>query len=204
MEYTLTLSSAPANDFLEDARVWDHLRVPLSGSPAVPVDQTLIGLYRDSVQAHLDGAGGVLGRALITQTWVMKLPRFPAEWCRLTLPLPPLQSVTSISYRDSANQSQTLASSEYVVVKGGQIGKGYIELAEGSSWPSTYDHPEAVTITFVAGYGDDASDVPGNIIAAGLLLVDDLYRHRSAQSVDYEVHPNAAANNLLAPYMVRF
>lgn len=203
MQYTLTRFAAPANDFLEDARVWDHLRVPLTGSPSAPVDETLIGYYRDAVQAHIDGAGGVLGRAMITQTWVMKLPDFPAG-CRIVLPLPPLQSVTSITYLDTNNASQTLASSEYVVVKGGEIAKGYIELAEGSSWPSTYDHPEAVTITFVAGYGDDASDVPGNIKAAGLLMVDDLYRHRSSQSVDYEVHSNPAANNLLAPYMVRF
>lgn len=199
--YTLTLSSAPATDFLADETVYDHLRVPTSGSPDVPEDATLIGTYRDAVQAHLDGAGGILGRALVTQTWVVKLPAFPCGEI-VSLPLPPLQSVSSITYLDSSGSSQTLSASKYDVVTGGQIGRGYVRLAYGQAWPSTYEHPEAVTVTFVAGYGSSASDVPANIRSAGLLLVEDLYRHRAAQSVDYEIHPNPAVTSLLAPYTV--
>lgn len=203
MNYTLTLTTPPAADFLDDASVWDHLRVPLSGSPAEPEDKTLIDLYRDGAQAHLDGVAGILGRALITQTWTMKLTGFPCE-DKIVLPAPPLQSVTSITYKDSNGDTQTFASSNYVVVTGGALAKGYVRLASGATWPATYDHPEAVTIVFVAGYGAAATDVPASIRAAGLLLVEDAYRHRSAQSIDFEVHENPAVDRLLATYRVAY
>ncbi len=199
MNYTLTLTTPPAADFLDDASVWDHLRVPLSGSPAEPEDKTLIDLYRDGAQAHLDGVAGILGRALITQTWTMKLTGFPCE-DKIVLPVPPLQSVSSITYKDADGDTQTLASGAYVVVQGGDAGRGYVKLTSGSSWPSTYEHPEAVTVTFVCGYGAAAESVPAPIRAAGLLLVEDAYRHRAAQSVDFEVHENPAVIRLLAPY----
>lgn len=217
MTRALTLDTPPAVDFLEDAVVWDHLRIETTGSPAVPVDETtLIAAYRDAAQSYLDGAAGILGRALVTQTWVMKLDAFPWEgwahpvgWRRnardaaITIPLPPLQSVSSVQYIDPNGVEQTLDASKYQVLQNGarpsQIAPAYDE-----AWPSTRDQPLAVTITFVAGYGDAASDVPSAIRSAGLLMISDLYQNREAQSVGYEMQPNPAVDRLIAPYRILY
>lgn len=199
MDYSLVRSAAPAADFLEDERVWDHLRVPVSGSPAEPEDKALIAMYRDGVQSRLDGLDGMLGRAIITQTWQMTLSRFPIGKGAITLPLPPLQSVTSIVYIDDDGDELTLDGGLYQVANKGKY-PSHVVPAYGQTWPSTRDMPDAVTVTFVAGYGDGAEDVPGAIRNAGLLMIGDLYEHREAQSVDFEIHPNKTADWLLSPF----
>lgn len=203
MTYALSRTAAPATDFLAASAVYDHLRLPTSGSPAAPVDETMVLAYRDAAQAHLDGRDGILGRALITQTWTLKTRRFP--WradvihrdLRMRLPLPPLQSVASVQYVDTDCSTQTLATSEYTVIAGED---GALVPAYGKTWPSTRDVPEAVTVTFVAGYGDAADDVPGAIRAAGLMLVADLYEQRSAQEVGTIMTVNKTVDRLVSPY----
>ena len=60
---SLTLHTAPSVSFVDDAVLWAHLRLDLTGSPAEPYDKALVDAYRDAVQSHLDGVDGVLGRA---------------------------------------------------------------------------------------------------------------------------------------------
>lgn len=176
----------PAANFLEDARVWDHLRVPLSGSPEAPADETQIALYRNAAQAALDGPQGTLGRALITQTLRMTLDAFPL-WTAadagerylqgngaIRLPCPPVVSVTSIAYVDEAGATQTLAASKYDLIDN-QRWPSIVVPAWEQDWPATRDVPAAVTVTWTAGYGAAASDVPQNIVAAGLEMVRMLY-----------------------------
>lgn len=94
-------------------------------------------------------------RALITQTWKLTLPGFCRR--RIELPRPPLQSVTSIAYVDEAGASQTVSSFQV----SSAASPGYIEPAYNDVWPATRPSTvDAVTITYVAGFGDDESDVP--------------------------------------------
>jgi uncharacterized phiE125 gp8 family phage protein len=116
-----------------------------------------------------------LGRALITQTWRLNLDCFPATG-ELELPRPPLQSVSSVKYIDEDGDLQTLATSEYVVDTSGE--KGRLYLAWEKSWPSIRIEPNAVRVEFVAGYGDDASDVPARFRAWMLIKAGDHYAHR--------------------------
>lgn len=199
MDYSLIRTVAPAADFLEDEWVWDHLRVSRSGSPPEPEDKDQIAIYRDGVQSHFDGQDGILGRAIITQTWEMKLRRFPIGKAAITIPLPPLQSVSSITYVDSDGDEVTLDTNLYQVVNRGKH-KSRIAPAWGQTWPSTRDQEDAVTVTFVAGYGDAAADVPTNLINAGLLLVADLYGHREAQSIGSVIYENKAVDRLISPF----
>lgn len=95
-------------------------------------------------------------RALVTQTWQLKLSRFPSE--AILLPRPPLQSVTSIQYVDSAGDAQTLSSSLYQV---SDHQPAMVCPAFGQVWPETRPETlEAVTITYVAGYGTGSGSVP--------------------------------------------
>jgi len=87
-----------------------------------------------------------LNRAIITQTIDAYYDSFPS-----CFEMPPLQTVSSITYLDSDGNSQTLESSQYTVDSKSIPAR--ITRAYGVTWPSTYSQTNAVTIQFVAGYG---------------------------------------------------
>jgi len=133
------------------------------------------------------------GRAYVTQTWDLYLDAFPGGCIKV--PLPPLQSVTFIKYKDSAGVLQTLAASDYVVDAYSE--PGLIFLAYGKSWPSTYPEANAVQIRFAAGYGAAAA-VPQEMKHAILLKLADLYEHRGGdEGIDKNVME--AVESLLWP-----
>ncbi len=147
----LTRTSNPANEPLSTAEAKSHLRVDTSD------EDTYIASL---VAAAREEAERVSWRALITQTWRLTLDRFPTGDAAIVVPRPPLQSVTSIQYVDENGDTQTVVSSAYDVDTNREPGR--IVPAFGESWPSTRREAEAVTIVFVAGYGDDATDIPEN------------------------------------------
>jgi len=110
-----------------------------------------------------------LARQLITATWQLKLDYF--DWTIIDLPRQPIQSVSSIVYTDSQGTEQTLSSSLYdFSANSGRIAPVYNE-----SWPDTRDSLEPVTITYVAGYGDEGHDVPEPIRQAILLIASGMW-----------------------------
>lgn len=164
----LIQATAPAIAPVSLAEVKAFLRIDEA------IEDTEIQRMLDAALAMADGADGGLGRALITQSWTLKLDAFQAE---IPIPLPPLQSVTSIQYIDGAGVSQTVDAADYQVVGAGDAAPAWVKPAYGKSWPSTRDQPEAVTIAFTAGYGG-ASDVPAPIRQAIEQAAADLYTFR--------------------------
>lgn len=146
---------------------------------------------------QLDGRAGELGRALVTQTWEMLLDGFPCG-DSIQIPLPPLQSVTSITYVDADGATQTLATSVYGVDPTCEPGE--VHLKYDQEWPETRDERNAVTIRFVAGYGLAAS-VPENIKSAMKLHIADLDANRE-QHGD-QVFANPAYEALIFHYRMR-
>lgn len=201
----LTLVTAPAAEPVTLAEAKAHLRVTDANSDAL-----IAGLVSAAV-SHLDGAGGILGRALVRQTWTLTLADFPGVCGRIVLPLPPLASVGSVTYVDSAGATQTLASSKYqVVVNGTQ--PGWIRPVHDESWPDVQeDTDEAVTVTFVAGYApgsgspvDHAESVPTAAKQAILLLVRHWYDNPSAVVTGtIATELPLSVERLLSPLIVR-
>lgn len=77
----------------------------------------------------------------------------------------PLRKVTSITYRDSANVSQTLAASIYDVDTSEL--PGIVSLGYAQVWPTTYYHPAAVSVNFTSGYATPFTvDAATNILTA--------------------------------------
>jgi uncharacterized phiE125 gp8 family phage protein len=178
---------------LAEMRAHLHLQ-DIEGSD---IDAELMAFLRAAV-AHIDGAAGWLGRQLINATWELKLNCF--AW-PIIVPLPPLQSVISIKYRDDQGVEQTLASNLYQVAGIGSLGPAKIWPAYGQRWPATRAMPEAVTVRFVAGFGPDWNAVPESIRAALLLMVATSYNYReSVMPTEFMFTP--AATNLLVPYRV--
>jgi len=134
------------------------------------------------------------GRAFITQTWDLYLDDFPAG-DEIKIPLPPLQSVTWLKFKDAAGILQTWDASNYIVDTMSEPGR--IVLGNGKCWPTTYDEIQAVQIRFVCGYGDSAADVPEEIKQAILLKVADLYEHRGDEAADPNIE--RAIESLLWP-----
>ena len=115
------------------------------------------------------------GRALITQTLELVVDSFPDTF-RLR---PPLQSVTSIKYKDTDGAETTHTASLYITDTDSEPGR--VVPAYGEVWPSTTLYPVAgVRVRFVAGYGAAETDVPDALRQALLLLIGHLYEHRES------------------------
>ena len=147
--YGLVLVTPPTAEPLTITEVEDWLRIDPEDSQGA-VMALLITEARERLER-------VTGRALLTQTWRLTLPWFPAV---IELPRPPAASVTSITYRDTAGTTQTLASAAYRLVTDQWPGR--IEEAAGYSWPATDDALEAVRVTYTAGWSA-ATSVPTEI-----------------------------------------
>jgi uncharacterized phiE125 gp8 family phage protein len=183
----------PSGDLIPINELRAYLRVDSSA------DAEVEEMTREVVQ-HLDGRDGYLGRALLTQTWEARLDDFPGEE-RIELPLPPLQSVGSITYTDPEGAEQTFAAANFGLYGVGGRAPGGVYLKPDARWPRTLDVPEAVRIEFTSGYGAGA-DVPAPIRSAVKMLVAAAYEQREAYSVDYEIHTNPALMDRLGPFVV--
>jgi len=110
------------------------------------------------IKAATEAAQVRAGRQILTATYRLTLDEFPAESdSRILVPMPPLQSVSSIAYLDSNGVSQTLATTYYRALTDREPGE--IILRYGQTWPSTYDEPQAVTINYLAGIADTAAEL---------------------------------------------
>jgi len=127
-------------------------QAPTSNTTNDPLLGGLIAAAR--AQAETD-----LHRYLITQTLDAYFDEFPRyvnpRFPDRTLRLPPLQTVTAITYVDIDGTTQTLAADQYVVDANSKPAR--ISEAYGCAWPSTRCQENAVKVRFVAGYGAAAA-----------------------------------------------
>ncbi len=87
-----------------------------------------------------------------------------------------MQSIVSVSYVDAAGDQQTLDETDDWVASLDRLPG---EIAPVSDWPGTKSRlRSAVTIDFIAGYGDTAEDVPADLIHGLLLLLGHKYENR--------------------------
>ena len=162
----LTLSSGASVEPITTAEAKSQIRVDTSD------DDTLIDNYIVAAREHGEQ---MTRRAFITQTWVWKLDKFPPGGV-MYVPLPPLQSVTSIQYVDANGSTQTWSTDDYDVDISSKPGR--IVPVYNGSFPTTRIDTNAVTVTFVAGYGDATTDVPEQLRVAISQLVGHWYEHR--------------------------
>lgn len=138
-----------------------------------------------------------LQRALLTQTLIERFDCFPADF---ELQRSPIQSVTSVQYIDVAGITQTISAANYYTDLVSSPPR--IWPAVSYVWPSTFDRPNAVIVTYVAGWAAAAS-VPQPIKMAISMLVDHWYENRTPYIVGQTVSemPLTVAA-LLAPWRV--
>lgn len=171
-----------------------HLRVDHD------LDDVQIGIAIEAATRHLDGYTGILGRAMLTQTWRDFASTWPASRA-IPLSLSPVASITSITSRDSDGLVTTLAlGTDYRLVSGMSY-RPFILLARDAALPSPACEPDAVKIDYIAGYGE-ASAVPAPLRHAILMMVGDMYRftESAAHGAMAGVPISATVDRLIAPY----
>jgi uncharacterized phiE125 gp8 family phage protein len=189
----LRLTTAPASEPVTLAEAKAHLRIEHT------LDDTyievLIAAARQHVEAHC-------WRGLITQTWELVLEQFPDDTIGVVLPKGRVASITSVKYIDTDGVEQTCAADVYDLDNDSEPSR--LLLAYDQDWPSTRDQWDAVRIRYVVG--TDAANVPAAVKQAVLMLVSQMYEHRTPEVVGTIVSPvKFAVDALLAPHrLARF
>lgn len=173
---------------LDEAKI--HLRV--SHDDEDELITILIQAAREIIEQSLN-------RSLITQTRTIKLDYFP-RCNHIVLPYGPISSQADnieVTYIDENEDSQTLSADDYWVDSSSNIPKIVVK----NSWPSTFTMPNAVTVEYVAGYGE-AVAVPKAIKQAIYLRLGHLYENRESVLTDQSYVLTIGEEALLSQYVV--
>ena len=162
--WALTETSAPSTEPLTTAEAKQHFRVDHDEEDSL-IDRC-VTTARQQVESFTR-------RALINTTFTLKLDAFPHQ---IRPPRSPLSSVSSVTYLDTNGDSQTLSTDVYGVDTDTEPGRIYLKYNQ--VWPDTREIENAVTVTFVAGYGSATTSIPTNLLSAVALLAAHYYEFR--------------------------
>ncbi len=177
---SLQLLSPPASEpvSLADAKA----QLKIDGTDEDALLSSLIAAARARAEWHS-------GRALVTQSWCLRLDGCPADGV-VEIPLPPLQAVSSIAATTIDGIRSVMDAALYRVDAASAPGRVIF-----TTRPHRLRDRDGLEISFTAGYGDAAA-VPAPICQAILEIVAELYAHRG----DDAVPVGRAGQLLLAPY----
>jgi uncharacterized phiE125 gp8 family phage protein len=192
MAYKIITAATTEPITLAEAR--SHLRIEAFGSPLAHPDDAQITMM---ITAAREWCEQYTSRALAAQTIEMAMDSFPDE---IELPLVPTNSITSVTYSDTANATQTLSNTVYLLDDYSKPNK--LALTLNSKWPSTSEVTNNIKIRMAVG--NSPTTLPYPIKAAMLLLIGSLYENRQE---DLQSSSRATFNslplgvyNLLQPY----
>jgi uncharacterized phiE125 gp8 family phage protein len=177
-------TSDPAKPVLSINEVKDHLNISTESKDAE------VSALIQAATNRLEGYRGSLdGYCLITQTWQQDYGMFGTRGYRfldhasdvLRLPLRPVQAVSSVTYFDGTNASQTLSTDVYGVYT--DATGTYLAEKPDQQWPTTYTRRDAVTVTFTVGFGDDSSDIPEDLRLAMKQMIAHWFENRETMLV---------------------
>ncbi len=179
-----------------------HLRVAFPKEDGTfdetPEDGLINGLILGAV-SHLDGWTGILGRCICEQTWRVSFDRFCRE---LPLPLGPVMSIVSVTWRNADGETSTVSDGEYLT-QTDAAGNERLVFRSGFDIPTDLHDQSAVTVTYKAGYpvSDGKPTAPAAIKVAILLMVGHWYENReTVVTGTIATELPFAANALLAPF----
>jgi len=180
----VTIITAEATDVVTTAQVKANLRIASDDS----THDTQIGVCKD---ASISVAKEYLQKSLINRTLKLSLDNIPYSDSILpnkegittgpfleyrqrsvSLPFSPLVSVSSVKTFDDSDTETTMASSRYYVDTASDYGR--VVLRTGETWDDMLRVANAIEITYVAGYGSSASDVP-SAIKQGIIVLASHY-----------------------------
>lgn len=179
-QWSLKRTVEPTSEPVKPADMADHCRISVADD-----DQWMLR----AIRAAREFTENVQWRTLVSSTWRLTLDQFPS-W-EIKFPMPPLVSVSSITYLDTSGTTQTLSSSLYLVDTDAEPGR--VTPAYSTIWPVTRFQIAAVKVTYVAGYSSVAA-IPASTIMPLMQLAADMYEHREyTAEAAYKYSPQAVA-----------
>lgn len=147
------------------------------------------------MDAFPGGVGGLIPSGVMTTPWSL-----PAQ--AVQLERGPLISVGSITYTAMDGTTATMPPADYAVDLTGPIPR--ITPGFGKVWPIPLPQIGAVRITYTAGYGTTAAEVPACVKAWMLTRIASLYEHRGEVMAErgITVQPLPWVDRLLDPIRV--
>ncbi|MCK8779081.1 phage head-tail connector protein [Rhizobium sp. NTR19] len=121
-------------------------------------------LIKAAVQ-HYEGWSGVLGIAIVEQTWRQDYGRFEEK---MGLKVGPVTSIASVKYRNDQGQIATVAADKYALKHTGG-GEAYVRFDRGFTAPVDLYEDAPISIEYVAGW--PIGEVPADIQTAIILRV---------------------------------
>ena len=186
----LVVDTAPTSEPLTLSDVKDYLRI--SGNS----EDALVTSFIKAVRIFCED---YTGRALFTQTLILKLdtdrisedplwegtkvgPYLNFYKNFISLPKPPLQTVTSLITFDDADSGTTMASSRYYVDSAREPAR--VVLRTGETFPTALRVANAIEVTYVAGY-NSVANIPEPLKIGMLQHIAYLYDQRGDMK-DYQ------------------
>lgn len=167
--YSLDRTSGPASEPVTTAEARDQCEIAATVTAHDTKLDRFIAAAREQVETDTE-------YVCITQTYTLSFSAFPCE-DTIDLPVRPVASISSITYFDSNNTQQTLATTVY----GLDAARRVVHLKYDQEWPDITEQHNGIVITFVAGFGT-ASNVPSLIKQAMLLQVEKWFVHRGDET----------------------
>ncbi len=168
----IELITAPTEEPVTLDEAKNYMRVDIDD------DNDLIELLISSATQQIQD---FTNRQLVTATYDLFLDGFFPIVGRsaIELPIGNVQDITEINYIDINGDSQLWDSSNFEVDLNREIVQ--FRPVDRTDFPSTDTVYNAVTVRFVAGYGDAAA-VPKGIKQIIFLMIQDAYEHREENS----------------------
>lgn len=175
----LVLATAPTTEPMTVAELKTHLRIDHTND-----DVYLAVVLKSATQYYEKHTN----RTLVSTTWDLWMDGFDDPFYArngvISLPRPPLSSVTYVKYYDASNVLQTWGTAEYSVDTFSEPGR--VCTAFGYTYPQTYDRTGSVNIRFIAGEGAYTA-VQENHKQAVRFLSGHLYENRESSGSGTEV-----------------
>lgn len=171
MQYrSLTRQTPPTIEPVTLAEAKQHLRVDSNDDDAYIAG--LIRAAREWVEEYLD-------RTLVLTQWAVRFDRFPTDSTQdIELPRPPIATAgtaTAVSLTYTLENGTTAAYSSALFRVDRHSTPGAVKTLYGQTWPPHLWDDNSLTVTYWAGYGANANDVPAAIRHAMLMLVAHWY-----------------------------
>jgi len=187
---TLTAVTEPV-PFVTLAEVKDYLRV--DGDQSDPE----LTAHIATACGELGGLRSIINRAIVQQTFRLELSDLP--WC-VSLPRPPLISVTSVTVTDQDDAEQTPAFAVYGV--GNEFREAMIMPPVDAVWPTPKQAPGSVVIVYEAGIpavdGDALAGIPQQMKTAAFVRVAQLFDRDDRAAAILESHRRSLIDALTA------
>lgn len=154
-------------------------------APPLTLAETLEHLHEDAgvadayieslIKVACEACENRTERTLINTPWRLTVDAFPGAFKLFN---PPVIAVQSVQFIDESGAPQTLDPQDYQLDNVSE--PGYLMPGFGKAWPASRPTPNAVVVTYTAGYGSTPADVPNPLRQWMLLAITEMYRTRGA------------------------